>query len=184
MLMAGGLLAAGAFSLRGSLSPAGGLLFTIPAGASQTVARPGFDSAIPIPTDIRFASPAEAVITVNNLDDVEHRAGPFLVGAGQTFVQRFPEPGRYSLVCTVDPLETVVVAVGAQGAVPAADAGAAGVAWKRAGAKTASDASATGVPARGRCVSLAPAPGDARISPLVPPNRVRPTGAGGRTSPA
>jgi plastocyanin len=62
-------------------------------------------------TDIRFASPTEAIITVQNLNDVEHRAGPFLVGAGQAFVQRFPEPGRYPLVCTVDPLESVVVTV-------------------------------------------------------------------------
>lgn len=73
--------------------------------------RPGFDSAIAIPTDIRFASPAEAVITVHNLDTVQHRAGPFLVGPGQTYVQRFPEPGRYPVICTVDPLETVVVTV-------------------------------------------------------------------------
>jgi hypothetical protein len=88
-----------------------GMVFTIPAGASQTVARPGFDSAIPIPTDIRFDSPAEAVITIKNLDSVTQRAGPFLVGAGQTFTQRFPDPGRYPIVCTVDPLESVVVTV-------------------------------------------------------------------------
>lgn len=111
--LAGLLLAAGVITGRTGLAPAQGLHFTIPAGASATVARPGFDSAIPIPTDIRFASPAEAVITIENLDDVEHRAGPFLVGAGQTFVQRYPEPGRYPVVCTVDPLETVVVTVGA-----------------------------------------------------------------------
>ena len=30
---------------------------------------------------------------------------------GQTFTQRFPEPGRYPIVCTVDPLESVVVTV-------------------------------------------------------------------------
>jgi hypothetical protein len=42
-----------------------------------------------------------------------HRAGPFLVGPGQTYVQRFTEPGRYPVICTVDPLETVVVTVGA-----------------------------------------------------------------------
>lgn len=113
VVLAGVLLAAGAFSARTGLRPAEGLLFTIPAGAKDRVTRPGFDSAISIPTDIRFASPAEAVITVQNLDDVEHRAGPFLVGAGQTFEQRFPEPGRYPLVCTVDPLETVVVTVDA-----------------------------------------------------------------------
>lgn len=109
--LAGLLLAAGVISGLGGQSSPAGLSFTIPAGASKTVARPGFDSAIQIPTDIRFSSPAEAVITVKNLDDVTHRAGPFLVGAGQTFTQRFPEPGRYPIVCTVDPLETVVVTV-------------------------------------------------------------------------
>jgi hypothetical protein len=109
--LAGLLLAAGVVTGRAGSPPSDGLHFTIPTGAKAGVARPGFDSAIPIPTDIRFASPAEAVITVQNLDDIEHRAGPFLVGAGQTFVQRFPEPGRYPLVCTVDPLETVVVTV-------------------------------------------------------------------------
>lgn len=109
--LAGLLLASGVISGRTGLAPGPGLHFTIPAGASASVARPGFDSAIPIPTDIRFASPAEAVITIQNLDDVTHRAGPFLVGAGQTFVQRFPKPGRYPVVCTVDPLETVVVTV-------------------------------------------------------------------------
>jgi hypothetical protein len=110
-IVAGVLLTAGGFTARSGLSPSVGLLFTIPAGAKATVPRPGFDSAIPIPTDIRFASPTEAIITVQNLDDVEHRAGPFLVSAGQAFVQRFPEPGRYPLVCSVDPLESVVVTV-------------------------------------------------------------------------
>lgn len=109
--LAGLLLASGLITGRTGLAPSPGLHFTIPAGASANVARPGFDSAIPIPTDIRFDSPMEAVITIQNLDDVEHRAGPFLVGAGQTFVQRFPEPGRYPILCTVDPLETVVVTV-------------------------------------------------------------------------
>lgn len=109
--VAGLLLAAGVFSGGDRRAPSEGLLYIIPAGSKASVARPGFDSAIAIPTDIRFSSPAEAVITVRNLDDVEHRAGPFLVGAGQTFTQRFPEPGRYPLICTVDPLETVVVTV-------------------------------------------------------------------------
>lgn len=111
IIVAGVLLAAGLFSGRTGVQPSSGLLFTIPAGAKSNVARPGFDSAIPIPTDIRFNSPAEAVITVKNLDDITHRAGPFLVGPGQTFMQRFPEPGRYPIVCTVNPLETVVVTV-------------------------------------------------------------------------
>ncbi len=88
-----------------------GLVFVIPAGAKAQIARPGFDSAIAIPTDIRFAAGEPAVITVRNLDDVTHRAGPFLVGPGQTYVQRFPKPGQYPIACSVNPLESVVVTV-------------------------------------------------------------------------
>lgn len=88
-----------------------GLVFVIPAGAKEQIARPGFDTAIAIPTDIRFAADEPAVITVRNLDDVAHRAGPFLVGPMQTYVQRFPEPGRYPIACNVNPLESVVVTV-------------------------------------------------------------------------
>ena len=110
--VAGLLMAAGVFSGRTGLPSTEGLHFTIAKGASATVPRPGCDSTIQIPTDIRFDSPAEAVITIQNLDTVTHRAGPFLVGPGQTFTQRFPEPGRYPIVCTVDPLESVVVTVG------------------------------------------------------------------------
>ena len=88
-----------------------GLVFVIPAGID--VERPGFDSAIAIPTDIRFKAGEPAVITVRNLDDETQRAGPFLVGPGQTYVQRFPEPGRYPIACSVDPLESIVVTVDA-----------------------------------------------------------------------
>lgn len=111
LFVAGGILMIALASGRIGTQPTQGLVFTIPAGASETVARPGWDSAIAIPTDIRFDSPAEAVITIKNLDSVTQRAGPFLVGPGQTFTQRFPEPGRYPIVCTVDPLESVVVTV-------------------------------------------------------------------------
>jgi hypothetical protein len=88
-----------------------GLVFVIPAGAKASVAQPGFDSAIAIPTDIRFGRGETAMITVRNLDDITHRAGPFLVGPGQTYVQRFPEPGEYPIACSVNPLESVVVTV-------------------------------------------------------------------------
>ena len=88
-----------------------GLVFVIPAGAKASLARPGYDSAIAIPTDIRFGPDDVPVITVRNLDDVTHRAGPFLVGAGQTYIQRFPEPGQYPIACSVDPLESIVVTV-------------------------------------------------------------------------
>lgn len=88
-----------------------GLVFTIPAGAKASVPRPGWDSAITLPTRIEFGPDDTPVITIHNLDDVEHRAGPFLVGPGQTFVQRFAAPGRYPIACTVDPLESIVVTV-------------------------------------------------------------------------
>lgn len=88
-----------------------GLLFTIPEGAYENVDVPGIDSAIVIPTKIDFDSPEDAVITIVNNDIVDHRAGPFLVGAGQTFTQRFPQPGEYPIACSVDPAESVVVTV-------------------------------------------------------------------------
>ena len=86
-----------------------GLVFVIP--ANTNVARPGWDSAIAIPTDIRFKAGEPAVITVRNLDDETQRAGPFLIGPKQTYVQRFPDPGEYPIACSVDPLESIVVTV-------------------------------------------------------------------------
>lgn len=88
-----------------------GLVFTIPAGAKERIEQPTIDSAIEIPTRIRFAPGEPAVITVRNLDDVAHRAGPFLVEAYQTYTQRFPDPGEYPIACSVNPLESVVVTV-------------------------------------------------------------------------
>ncbi len=88
-----------------------GLLFVIPAGSADLVAEPGFDSAVTIPTDIRFASGESAAITIRNEDTVAHRAGPFLVAAGQTYVQRFRNPGSYPIACAVDPAESIVVTV-------------------------------------------------------------------------
>jgi hypothetical protein len=88
-----------------------GLVFTIPEGSYQRIAIPGFDSAIELPTEITFASPEEAAITVVNEDVVQHRAGPFLVGPGQTYIQRFPEPGEYVINCSVDASESIAVTV-------------------------------------------------------------------------
>lgn len=89
----------------------GGLYFEIPYGASETIDQPGITSAIEIPTDIRFGPGDTAAITIVNYDTVQHRAGPFLVGAGQTFVQRFPSAGVYPINCTVDDSESIVVTV-------------------------------------------------------------------------
>lgn len=89
----------------------GGLVYVIPAGRAQTLSEPGVESALAIPTDLRFASVETASITVRNDDTVTHRAGPFVVAAGQTFVQRFRKAGTYPFVCTVDPAESIVVTV-------------------------------------------------------------------------
>ncbi len=88
-----------------------GLIFVIPAGSAALLAEPGIDSAVTIPTDIRFASGETAAITIRNDDTVTHRAGPFLVAAGQTYVQRFRDPGSYPIACAVDPAESIVVTV-------------------------------------------------------------------------
>lgn len=88
-----------------------GLVFVIPAGASATVETPGIDSAVAIPTDIRFGRNETAAITIVNQDAVSHRAGPFLVAPGQTYRQRFPDPGEYFIACSVDPAESVTVMV-------------------------------------------------------------------------
>jgi hypothetical protein len=86
-----------------------GLVFIIPAGT--VVERPTIDSALEIPTDIRFKPGETAVITVRNDDRISHRAGPWVVAPGQTLVQRFPEPGSYFMACSVDPAESVTVTV-------------------------------------------------------------------------
>lgn len=104
-----------------------GLVYTIPYGASAGIAA-GVDSAITIPTRIIF-EPGDgaaviteedgaivirggaAAITVVNDDGVTQRAGPFLVGPGQTFIQRFPSPGDYPITCTVDDAESILVTV-------------------------------------------------------------------------
>jgi hypothetical protein len=88
-----------------------GLLFVIPAGASDIVAVPTIDSAIEIPTDIRFGPDDVARITVRNDDSVANRAGPWVVGPGQTYTARFDEPGVYQFECTVDSNESVTVTV-------------------------------------------------------------------------
>ncbi len=87
-----------------------GMVFTIPAGSKANVV-PELQSAIQIPTDIRFGSDDVAAITIINEDDVTHRAGPFLVAAGQTYTQRFDKPGEFPIACSVDPAESIVVTV-------------------------------------------------------------------------
>lgn len=88
-----------------------GLLFIIPAGASEQIEIPTIDSAIEIPTDIRFGPGDVAKITVRNDDSVANRAGPWVVAAGQTYTARFDETGVYEFECTVDSAESVTVTV-------------------------------------------------------------------------
>ena len=88
-----------------------GLVFVIPAGASQSVEIPGIDSAIAIPTSIEFGPDDVARITVRNEDTVANRAGPWVVEPGQTYTARFDEPGTYQFDCTVDATESVTVTV-------------------------------------------------------------------------
>lgn len=88
-----------------------GLVFTIPSGRYQAIAIPGIDSAIALPTRIAFAPGEDAAITIINEDVVAHRAGPFVVGARQTYTQRFPGPGEYLINCSVDPAESIEVIV-------------------------------------------------------------------------
>lgn len=88
-----------------------GLVFTIPEGTYKTISTPGIDTAVTIPTKIEFEQGDGAKITIINNDIVDHRAGPFLVGAGQTYTQPFPKPGEYQINCSVDPAESVTVTV-------------------------------------------------------------------------
>jgi hypothetical protein len=88
-----------------------GLVFVIPAGASGSVAIPGIDSAIVIPTDIRFGPGDVAKITVRNDDTVVNRAGPWVIEPGQTYSARFDQPGTYEFECAVDAAESVTVTV-------------------------------------------------------------------------
>lgn len=89
----------------------GGLVFVIPAGAAEKLERPTIDSAIVIPTDIRFGPDDEARITIKNEDSTANRAGPWVVTAGQTYTIGPLPPGSYQFDCTVDPAESVTVTV-------------------------------------------------------------------------
>ncbi len=88
-----------------------GLLFVIPAGSAARLAEPGVESAITLPTLIRFGPGETAAISVRNDDTVVHRAGPFVVAPGETYTMRFPAPGEYPVTCTVNPAESIRVIV-------------------------------------------------------------------------
>lgn len=88
-----------------------GLVFVIPDGRAAELNIPTVDSAIDIPTDIRFGPNDVASITIINEDTTMNRAGPWVIDAGQTYTLRFDKPGTYKFDCTVDPSESVVITV-------------------------------------------------------------------------
>ncbi|MCA9858740.1 MAG: hypothetical protein KC438_03420 [Thermomicrobiales bacterium] len=88
-----------------------GLSFVIPEGAGAEVNNSTLVSAITLPTDITFEPGEEAAISVKNEDSVPLRAGPFVILPGQTYTQRFPNPGEFFIACTVDPAESITVTV-------------------------------------------------------------------------
>jgi hypothetical protein len=117
MLIAGGIAALlivatlGGVALFREEADPGGLVFVIPAGAAEKLERPTIDSAIVVPTDIRFGPGDEARITIRNEDSTANRAGPWVVTAGQTYTIGPLPPGTYQFDCTVDPAESVTVTV-------------------------------------------------------------------------
>lgn len=88
-----------------------GLVFVIPEGRAAELEIPTVDSAIEIPTDIRFGPNDVASITIINEDTTMNRAGPWVIEAGQTYTLRFDKAGTYKFDCTVDPSESVVITV-------------------------------------------------------------------------
>lgn len=111
LLVAAMCLAIYVMANRASTAEDPGLVFTIPAGASARVAVPTIDSAIEIPVDIRFGPDDTAKITIRNEDSVAHRAGPWVIGAGQEYTARFDQPGVYEFECSVDAAESVTITV-------------------------------------------------------------------------
>ncbi len=88
-----------------------GLQFVIPAGASKNISVPTIDSAGDVPTNIVFKKGEPAVLTIRNEDNVANRAGPWVVGAGQTYTAKFDKPGTYEYLCRVDAAEAVTILV-------------------------------------------------------------------------
>lgn len=88
-----------------------GLVFVIPAGASETLEVPTIDTAIAIPTEIVFQPGEQAEVTIVNEDSVANRAGPWVVGPGQKYSIRLDKPGEYQFDCAVNSAESVTITV-------------------------------------------------------------------------
>jgi len=111
LVIVGALVGVQRFATHYQASTSGGMEFVIPAGASKDVAVPTIDSAIDIPTHIVFKAGEPAVLTIRNDDSVANRAGPWVIGPGQTYTAKFDQPGTYEYACTVDPTESVTIVV-------------------------------------------------------------------------
>jgi len=96
-------------------SEIGGLVFVIPEGAAARLDQPTIDSAIVVPTDIRFGPGDDARITIRNDDSTANRAGPWVLMPGQVYTIGPLPPGTYQYNCTVDPAESVTVTVTGEG---------------------------------------------------------------------
>lgn len=92
-------------------SEIGGLVFVIPEGAAAQLEQPTIDSAIMIPTDIRFGPDDDPRITIRNDDSTANRAGPWVLMPGQVYTIGPLPPGEYFYNCTVDAAESVTVTV-------------------------------------------------------------------------
>lgn len=99
----------GGFALIWDGGDAGGLTLVIPEGAAATLDYPTIDSAIAVPTELVFEQ--GEVLTIRNDDTAANRAGPWVLGAGETLRMKFDTPGEYSYLCTVDAAESVSVRV-------------------------------------------------------------------------
>jgi hypothetical protein len=99
----------GGFALLWDGGDVGGLTLVIPDGAAATLDYPTIDSAIAVPTELVFDR--GEVLTIRNEDTAANRAGPWVLGAGETLRMKFDTPGEYSYLCTVDASESVTVTV-------------------------------------------------------------------------
>lgn len=81
--------------------------FTIPAGTGAKVNQGEYIDLIP---HLMLVEVGETIRIVNE-DDRTHDVGPYSVPAGQTLVQTFTTPGRYTGVCSTMPGQEFVLVV-------------------------------------------------------------------------
>jgi hypothetical protein len=103
------VISLGGFALLWDGGEPGGLTLVIPEGAAATVEYPTIDSAIAVPTELVFER--GEVLTIRNEDAAANRAGPWVLGGGETLRMKFDTPGEYTYLCTVDASENVTVTV-------------------------------------------------------------------------